>query len=318
MPKKTYFYGSRRDFIKSTSVATGGVMLGAPFIAKAQGANDQIRVAVIGAGGKGASDTDETAKAGGKIVALCDVDQKTLDARKQKYPEAETFQDFRKMYEKMGKEIDAVVVATPDHTHYPASVIGMREGKHCFCQKPLTHSVWEARQMRELAKEKKIATQMGNQGSAASGLRRSVEVSGRHHRAGEAPARLEQSSHLAARHGSSQGRGSSAGACRLGRMDRAGADAPLQGQGVSHLRLARLAGLRHRRARRHGLPYREHAVPRVEARLPDHDRGGVHRHEQGSMAEELKDSLPVPRARRTPAARLLVVRRRLETGQRHQ
>jgi predicted dehydrogenase len=175
MPKQTFHYGSRRDFIKSTTVAAGGAILGAPFIGRAQAGNE-IRVAVIGAGGKGSSDTDETARAGGRIVALCDVDQNTLNSRKQKYPDARTFQDYRKMYEQMGNEIDAIVVATPDHVHAPASVMGMKMGKHCFCQKPLTHSVYEARTMRLLAKEKKLATQMGNQGSAGSGLRRAVEV----------------------------------------------------------------------------------------------------------------------------------------------
>jgi predicted dehydrogenase len=183
MPKKTLLHGNRRDFIKSTSLAAAA--LSAPFIltgcqtgptGRRIGANDQIRVAVIGAGGKGASDTDETAKAGGTIVALCDVDQNTLNARKQKYPDALLFQDYRRMYERIGKDIDAIVVAAPDHIHAPASVIGMEMGMHCFCQKPLTHSVYEARRMRKLARDKKVATQMGNQGSAMPGLRRSVEV----------------------------------------------------------------------------------------------------------------------------------------------
>jgi predicted dehydrogenase len=150
--------------------------MAAPYFLKAQGANDRLNVAVIGAGGKGSSDTDSTAQAGGKIVALCDVDKSTLNSRKQKYPDAEIFQDYRKMYDKMGKDIDAIVVATPDHVHAPASVIGMGMGKHCFCQKPLTHSVYEARVMRKLAKDKKLATQMGNQGSSETGLRRAVEV----------------------------------------------------------------------------------------------------------------------------------------------
>lgn len=135
--------------------------------------NNKLNIGVIGAGGKGSSDTDSCASE--NIVALCDVDQKTLDSRGQKYPNAKLFKDYRKMLEEM-KNLDAVIVATPDHIHAPASVMAMKMGKHVFCQKPLTHSVYEARTMRETAKKYKVATQMGNQGSAESGLRRAVEA----------------------------------------------------------------------------------------------------------------------------------------------
>src|SRR5213594_3345808 len=80
------------------------------------------------------------------------------------------------MFDEMGNSIDAVTVSTPDHVHGPAGITAMKMGKHIYCQKPLTQTVWEAREMRRLAKEKNLATQMGNQGSAASGLRRAVEV----------------------------------------------------------------------------------------------------------------------------------------------
>ena len=167
---------TRRHFLQYSSVAIGATALTGPYILRAQEERKRIRVAVIGAGGKGASDTDEAAKAGADIVALCDVDKNTLHGRGAKYPNAKLFQDYRKMLEEMGNDIDAVIVATPDHVHAPASVMAMKMGKHCFCQKPLTQSVYEARTMRNLAKEKKLATQMGNQGSAAPGLRRAVEV----------------------------------------------------------------------------------------------------------------------------------------------
>ena len=177
MPKQTFVWDpSRREFIKRTSLAIGALSLSAASYTRAQGANSRINVAVVGAGGKGSSDTDDTARAGGTIFALCDVDENTLNSRKQKYPDAQTFKDYRAMYDKIGKDIDAVIVATPDHHHAPASVRAMNMGKHCFCQKPLTQSVYEARAMRKLAKDKKLATQMGNQGSAGSGLRRAVEV----------------------------------------------------------------------------------------------------------------------------------------------
>jgi predicted dehydrogenase len=167
---------SRRQFIKYSTLVTGAVALTGPYVLRGQNLNSRLQVGVIGAGGKGSSDTDDTAKAGGVIFALCDVDKNTLEARGKKYPDAKRYQDYRKMLTEIGKDIDAVIVATPDHTHAPASVMAMKMRKHCFCQKPLTHSVYEARTMRETAKKMKVATQMGNQGSAGSGLRRAVEV----------------------------------------------------------------------------------------------------------------------------------------------
>src|SRR6185503_9009434 len=175
---------TRRHFLQASSLAISAAALSGPYILRGQNLNSRLNVAVIGAGGKGSSDTDSTAEVGGNIIALCDVDKNTLDARttanprpKQKsYPEAKTYQDYRKMLTEMEKDIDAVIVATPDHHHAPASLMAMKMGKHCFCQKPLTQSVYEARMMRQTAAKMKVATQMGNQGSAGDGLRRAVEV----------------------------------------------------------------------------------------------------------------------------------------------
>ena len=167
---------SRRHFLKSASLATGALAVGGCNITRGRNLNSRIQVGVVGAGGKGSSDTDDTAKAGGVIIGLCDVDKGTLDSRGAKYPDAKRYQDFRKMLTEMNDSIDAVIVATPDHLHAPASIMAMKAGKHCFCQKPLTHSVHEARMMRDVAKRMRVATQMGNQGSAGSGLRRAVEV----------------------------------------------------------------------------------------------------------------------------------------------
>ncbi len=167
---------SRRQFIRYTTVATTAFAVSGPYIVRGQNLNSRLQVGIIGAGGKGSSDTDETAKAGGVIVGLCDVDRGTLESRGKKYSDAKRYQDFRKMLAEMEKDIDAVVVATPDHTHAPASIMAMKMKKHCFCQKPLTHSVAEARMMRDVAKRMKVATQMGNQGSSGDGLRRAVEV----------------------------------------------------------------------------------------------------------------------------------------------
>ena len=138
--------------------------------------NEKLSIAVIGAGGKGAGDTDHCAELGENIVALCDVDENTLNGRKQTYSQAKLFRDYRKMLDEIGRNIDAVVVATPDHHHAFAAAMAMKMGKHVYVQKPLTHSVYEARYLRNLARKKKVATQMGNQGSAGRSLRRTVEV----------------------------------------------------------------------------------------------------------------------------------------------
>jgi predicted dehydrogenase len=165
---------TRRHFIKSSSLFAGGAVLGAPYIMRsAESPNAKLNIGIIGAGGKGKEDSENMA--GENVVALCDIDQKRLDERAQKFPKAKLYRDYRKMIEEM-KEIDAVTVSTPDHHHAPASVMAMKLGKHVYCQKPLTHSVYEARLMRDTARKYKVATQMGNQGSAESGLRRAIEV----------------------------------------------------------------------------------------------------------------------------------------------
>ena len=110
----------------------------------------------------------------------CDVDQLSLDRKasqfSQQFPNIKQFKDYRKLLDEMGKDIDAVTVSTPDHHHGVAAIRAMKMGKHCFCQKPLVQTVHEARIVRQLAKDKNLATQMGNQGSAENGLRRAVEV----------------------------------------------------------------------------------------------------------------------------------------------
>jgi hypothetical protein len=167
---------TRRQFLKRTSLAAGTAALTFPFVGRVLGANDKISVACIGVGGKGDSDSSDAGGCGANIVALCDVDQHTLDKKGQQFPNAKKYNDYRKMLDEMGKEIDAVTVSTPDHNHGVASLRAMKMGKHCFTQKPLVQTVFEAREMRKVSVEKKLATQMGNQGSAETGLRRAVEV----------------------------------------------------------------------------------------------------------------------------------------------
>ena len=166
---------SRRNFIRYSTIVSTGIIT-APYFVNGQNLNEKIRVACIGVGGKGDSDCDDSARCGGEIVAICDVDENTLNRKAQKYPDAKKYRDFRKMLEEMDKSIDAVTVSTPDHVHGVAAAMAMKMGKHIYCQKPLVQTVWEARELRRLAKEKNLATQMGNQGSAGGGLRRAVEV----------------------------------------------------------------------------------------------------------------------------------------------
>lgn len=163
---------SRREFLRTTAVTGLGVWAAqSAWADDAQSPNDRIRFACIGVGGKGESDTRDAANAG-EVVAICDIDDDTLDKAAQKYPKARKFNDFRKMLEEMDKSIDAVTVSTPDHCHAVAAGMAMQMGKHCFCQKPLTRSIWEARRLAEIAREKKVASMMGNQGTAQAGLRR--------------------------------------------------------------------------------------------------------------------------------------------------
>lgn len=167
---------TRRNFLQQTGLGAGGLLFGFPAIVRGQNLNSRINVGCIGVGGKGDSDVDNTAAAGGHIVALCDVDRRTLDKKGLKYPDAAKYSDFRKMLTEMDKSIDAVTVSTPDHMHGIVAMTAMQMGKHIYCQKPLTQTVFEARELRRVAAEKKLATQMGNQGSASDGLRRAVEV----------------------------------------------------------------------------------------------------------------------------------------------
>jgi predicted dehydrogenase len=163
---------TRRQFVGATA-ASAFAFTYVP--ARVFGANERLNVAGIGVGGKGASDVGGAAEAGCNIVALCDVDQTRAAGTIKKFPDAKLYTDFRVMLEKR-KDIDAVTVSTPDHTHAVAAVMAMRMGKHVYCQKPLTHSVHEARVMAETAAKYGVATQMGNQAHAGEPIRRAVEL----------------------------------------------------------------------------------------------------------------------------------------------
>ncbi len=152
----------KRDFIKSTAALTMGAFLPSPLWALSS--NKKLRTAHIGLGIQGVADLKATAAHKAvEVVALCDVDSKMLADAKKMYPKATTYADYRIMLKEMGKDIDAVIVSTPDHTHAPASMMAMEMNKPVYCQKPLTHHVAEARAMRKMAADKKLVTQMGIQ-----------------------------------------------------------------------------------------------------------------------------------------------------------
>ncbi|MCU0915014.1 MAG: Gfo/Idh/MocA family oxidoreductase [Planctomycetes bacterium] len=131
--------------------------------------SEKLNIAGIGVGGRGAGDME--ALESQNIVALCDVDWRNARATFKKFPNAKQYKDFRQMLDKEDKNIDAVMVATADHCHAPASLAAIRRGKHVYCEKPLTHTVYEARLMAQEARKHNVATQMGNQGQAEEGVR---------------------------------------------------------------------------------------------------------------------------------------------------
>jgi len=166
---------TRRAFLQSSLVGGAGVLLlrhgKAAF---GYEANDKLNVAAVGIGGMGASNVGNVSSQ--NLVALCDVHESHAAQTFESHPQAKRYKDFRRMLEEMHGQIDAVVVSTPDHTHAVAAVAAMKRGKHVYCEKPLTRTVFEARAMRETAAKHEVATQTGNQGSASEGLRRSVEL----------------------------------------------------------------------------------------------------------------------------------------------
>ena len=166
---------SRRHFLRGSALAATAFTVLPGHILGLNGAtspNEKLNIAGIGIGGQGGSDIDNMKSE--NIVALCDIDWKHAAHTFEKFPNAKRHKDYRKMLDEQ-KDIDAVVVATPDHMHFFASMAAIKLGKHVYCEKPLTHSVWEARTLAAAAREAKVATQMGNQGQASEETRRLCE-----------------------------------------------------------------------------------------------------------------------------------------------
>lgn len=167
---------NRRSFIKQTAVAVAGIsivprhVLGQGFIPP----SDKLNIAVIGGGGKGYSDAINVWSNGASnIAAICDVDWNRANKAFEKFPLAKKYKDYRKLFDEI-KDIDAVTISTPDHTHAVIAMAAIKSGKHVYVQKPLTHSIYEARMLTEAANKYKVVTQMGNQGASGDGVKQMV------------------------------------------------------------------------------------------------------------------------------------------------
>lgn len=163
----------RRSFLAQT----GSYSIGAMFIPAliTRSPNSKLNLAFIGVGGRGHRNLTNTASHGDNVVALCDVSETRAARGFELFPNAKRFQDFRKMFDEMGNEIDAVVISTPDHTHFAATMHAMQLGKHVYVEKPLAHNVWELRTLKKAAKHYKVINQLGNQGHTTNGIRQVKE-----------------------------------------------------------------------------------------------------------------------------------------------
>src|SRR5438270_2133100 len=167
---------SRRSFFRtSAAIGAGFWVSGGIAPRESRAANEKVQFACVGVGGKGSSDSQDAGRAG-DVVAICDIDMKNLDFAATRWPEAKKFSDFREMFDKMADKIDAFTVSTPDHCHAVVASMGMKLGKHAHVQKPMTKSLYEARYLGQLAAEKGLATQMGNQGTANPDLREAAAI----------------------------------------------------------------------------------------------------------------------------------------------
>ncbi len=172
---------SRRSVLKLGAAGGLGYLFTGPSfsVLKAQGSNERLYFAGIGVGGKGRSDIEHAGRVG-EVIALCDIDESKghLGGAVEKWPKAKTFFDFRKLFEdkEIMKQLTGLTISTPDHTHALPAVMAMRAGKHVYVQKPLTRTVFEAHVLLETARANKVCTQMGNQGTSETGLRRAVEL----------------------------------------------------------------------------------------------------------------------------------------------
>ncbi|SHM74526.1 Oxidoreductase family, NAD-binding Rossmann fold [Cyclobacterium lianum] len=166
----------RRSFLKKSALVASSIFIVPSHVVSGLGhvaPSDKLNIAGIGVGGKGRPNLN--AMRSENIVALCDVDRVYAQPCFNDFPQAKKFEDWREMFDRMGKDIDAVMVATPDHTHAMIAATALQLDKHVYCQKPLTHSIYESRLLTRLAAEHQVATQMGNQGNSGIDAREVIE-----------------------------------------------------------------------------------------------------------------------------------------------
>ena len=168
---------TRRNFIRSASAVTVGAAIIPNFLSCSP--SKKLNIAIVGVGGRGEVQWGACLDPDGmpleNVVAMCDVDASRAGKGFNSFPNARKYKDFRKMLDEMGKEIDAVMISTPDHTHFPAAMAAMQLGKHVYVEKPLAHNVWQLRTLKKAARYYNVITQMGNQGHATDGIRRVKE-----------------------------------------------------------------------------------------------------------------------------------------------
>jgi predicted dehydrogenase len=162
---------SRRTFIKSASATAAGALFIPSMISASP--NARLNIAVIGVGGRGPASWSQVPL--DTIVAMCDVDDRQAGEHYVNVPKPKKYKDFRVMFDEMAKDIDAVIIATPDHTHFPAAMVAMELGKHVFVEKPLAHNIWQLRTLKKAAKYYGVVSQMGNQGHTTNGIRQVKE-----------------------------------------------------------------------------------------------------------------------------------------------
>jgi hypothetical protein len=168
---------NRRRFIAGAAVSGAGLLvLRNSASASSYQANERLNIALVGIGSRGRHFLRAIPRMGENLVALCDVNQRQMEATSNDFPAVRRYRDFRKMLDAMDHQIDAVIVATPVHTHAVIATAAMKRGKHVYVEKPIAHDVGEARAMRELARRQNLATQMGNQGMATDSFRRTLEL----------------------------------------------------------------------------------------------------------------------------------------------
>lgn len=175
---------SRRDFIRAAAAVTAAATFGAPFISRSWAAaaidspfrnlvpaTRKVRVAIVGCGGRGVHNVNGAIEAGGELVALCDVDFARGSRIFFEHPQLPRYRDYRQMLDEMHDRIDAVCISTPDHMHYPIALMAIERGKHVYVEKPLNHTIGEARILKAATLKHGVVTQMGNQGHANDGTR---------------------------------------------------------------------------------------------------------------------------------------------------